>query len=115
MSCSAPAPTAAPALRAATSEAPNSGKINLQNPGGDEAAATVPNNNVNSNSNDQASLNYLAQLRSASALLEAVIGALQTATQVQSRERIVLDGQLIHCTLRKHEVALFTTDNMMLR
>jgi len=80
MSCSAPAPTAAPALRAATSvqhsEAPNSGKISLQNPGGDDVAATAPNNN-----NNQASLNYLAQLRSASALLEAVIGALQTATQ----------------------------------
>ena len=90
MSCSAPAPTAAPALRAATSvhhsdsEAPHSGKIGLQNPGGDEAAAaTVPTNNGNSNNNNQASLNYLAQLRSASALLEAVIGALQTATQVQ--------------------------------
>ena len=97
MSCSAPAPTAAPALRAATSvhsdsEAPHSGKkIGLQNPGGDEAAAaTVPNNNGNSNDN-QASLNYLAQLRSASALLEAVIGALQTATQVQSLEGIMLD------------------------
>ena len=98
MSCSAPAPTAAPALRAATSvhsdsEAPHSGKIGLQNPGGDEAAAaTVPNNNGNSNDNDnQASLNYLAQLRSASALLEAVIGALQTATQVQSLEGKMLD------------------------
>ena len=87
----------------------------MQNPGGDESAATVPNNNGNSNSNNQASLNYLAQLRSASALLEAVIGALQTATQVQSKEGTVLEGQLIYCTLRKHEVALLTTDNMMLR
>ena len=93
MSCSAPAPTAAPALRAATSvqhsEAPNSGKISLQNPGGDDVAATAPNNN----NNNQASLNYLAQLRSASALLEAVIGALQTATQVQSIEGLTLDGR----------------------
>ena len=80
MSCgAAPAPTAAP-----PSLPRNSGKkktSSAQNPGGDEAAsaaaATAP-----ANSNDQASLNYLAQLRSASALLEAVIDALQTATQV---------------------------------
>ena len=67
----------------------------MQNPGGDEAAATVPNNNGNGNNNEQASLNYLAQLRSASALLEAVIGALQTATQVQSLEGMMLDGLLM--------------------
>ena len=83
MSCgAAPAPTAAP-----PSLPRNSGKktSSAQNPGGDEtsaaaaAAATAP-----ANSNDeQASLNYLAQLRSASALLEAVIDALQTATQVR--------------------------------
>ena len=86
MSCgAAPAPTAAP-----PSLPRNSGKkktSSAQNPGRDEAAsaaaaaaaATAP-----SNSNDeQASLNYLAQLRSASALLEAVIDALQTATQVR--------------------------------
>ena len=84
MSCgAAPAPTAAPpSLPPAKSGKKTS---SAQNPGGDEAsaaaaaAATAP-----SNSNDeQASLNYLAQLRSASALLEAVIDALQTATQVR--------------------------------
>ena len=92
MSCSAPAPTAAPALRAAThAEAPNSGKATLQNPGGDEGTATAPNNGA---ANNPASLNYLAQLRSASALLEAVIGALQSATQVQSAARMNLNGCL---------------------
>ena len=89
MSCSAPAPTAAPALRTATpanAEATNFGKtISCQNPRGDDVT-------VNNNTNNQASLNYLAQLRSASALLEAVIGALQTATQVQSLEGMMSDG-----------------------
>ena len=83
MSCgAAPAPpTAAPPAATA-----HSGKKTspAQNPGGNEASAAAAAATAPSNSNDdQASLNYLAQLRSASALLEAVIDALQTATQVR--------------------------------
>ena len=92
MSCgAAPAPTAAPpSLPPAKSGKKTS---SAQNPGGDEAsaaaaaAATAP-----ANSNDQASLNYLAQLRSASALLEAVIDALQAATQVRQSVQSVQRG-----------------------
>ena len=81
MSCgAAPAPTAAPPAATAHSGKKTS---SAQNPGGDEAASATAAATAPSNSNDQASLNYLAQLRSASALLEAVIDALQTATQVR--------------------------------
>ena len=81
MSCSAAtAPTAPPSLPQANAQSGKK-KTSAQSPGGDEAASTAAA--TGPNSNDQASLNYLAQLRSASALLEAVIDALQTATQVR--------------------------------
>ena len=82
MSCgAAPAPpTAAPPAATAHSGKKTS---SAQNPGGNEASAAAAATAPSNSNDDQASLNYLAQLRSASALLEAVIDALQTATQVR--------------------------------
>ena len=93
MSCgAAPAPTAAPPSLplAATAHSGKKKTSSAQNPGGgDEAASAVT---PDSNDDQQASLNYLAQLRSASALLEAVIDALQTATQVRPPVQSVQRG-----------------------